>query len=273
MNLLQSNRILVEYDVLRTASLEVSELLSNAAHRLLTIAKDLCHRKCARAKSLIDLFSWDACGGLYYSPTMARSILKKMKSLCSADEKELYIEILKRAFGEIDFHRSNGVEREWMYSFARVLVLEREDVPVFRFKQNNLFRMKFPDPEIFLEKYLIDLSENLVEERSNFDLINKRNSFAVEEAATKDLTKFVKLIPRFALFIFCLILGKTANSKAHSFKFEKKSKMVMKRNSNCFSILTPASRSAINFRTCGNDDVSYLNGMKQDLKILKIQTV
>ena len=33
----------------------------------------------------------------------------------------------------------------------------------------------------------------------------------------------------------------------------------MKRNSNCFSILTPASRSAINFRTCGKDDVSYLN--------------
>ena len=201
MNPLQFNRISVEYDVLRTANLEVSELLSNAARRLLTIAKDLCHLKYARAKSLIDLFGWNACGGLYYSPTTARSILKEMKSLCSADEKELYIEVLKRAFGEIDFHRSTGVEREWMYSFTRVIVPEREDVPVFKFKQ-NLFRMKFPDPEIFLEKYLIDLSENLVEERSNFDLINKRNSFAVEEAATNDLAKLVKLIPCFVLFIF-----------------------------------------------------------------------
>ena len=150
MNPLQSNRISVEYDVLWTANLEVSELLSNAAHHLLTIAEDLCHQKCARAKSLISLFSWDACGRLYYSPTMARSILKKMKSLCSADEKELYIGILKQAFGETDFHRSTGVEREWMYSFARVLVPERKDVPKFMFKQNNLFSMKFPNLEIFL---------------------------------------------------------------------------------------------------------------------------
>ena len=87
--------------------------------------------------------------------------MERMKSLCSVDEKELYIELLKQVFGRIDFHRSTGVEREWMYSFARVLVPEREDVPVFKFKQNNLFRMKFPDAETFADNYTIDLTENI----------------------------------------------------------------------------------------------------------------
>ena len=43
----------------------------------------------------------------------------------------------------------------------------------------------------------------------------------------------------------------------------------MKRDSNCFSILTPASRSAINFCTCGNDDVSYLNGNETRFEDIK----
>ena len=91
-------------------------------------------------------------------------ILKRIALSCNSSKYEFYIRELKQAFKLLNVHRFFGMEKEWIYSFTRVLVPEREDIPPFSFRQNDLVHRTFPDTEAFVDKYSLDLTDNM-----NFD--------------------------------------------------------------------------------------------------------